>query len=62
MSNPREKEAQNYLEKHKILELFDHITSELIFHRPGKLTISSVKDCHVMSVRLYHDYKLKTEG
>ncbi|XP_072026439.1 EF-hand calcium-binding domain-containing protein 10-like [Amphiura filiformis] len=34
MSNPREKEATNYLDQHKILELFDHITSELIFHRP----------------------------
>uniref|UniRef100_A0A667Y004 Si:dkey-42p14.3 n=1 Tax=Myripristis murdjan TaxID=586833 RepID=A0A667Y004_9TELE len=34
MATPREKEAADYLEKHKIIELFDNLTSMLFFHRP----------------------------
>ncbi|KAJ8373618.1 hypothetical protein SKAU_G00041980 [Synaphobranchus kaupii] len=34
MATPREQEAANYLEKHKIPELMDNLTSTLFFHRP----------------------------
>ncbi|XP_036375694.1 EF-hand calcium-binding domain-containing protein 10 [Megalops cyprinoides] len=34
MATPREKEAAAYLEKHKIPELMDNLTSLLFFHRP----------------------------
>ncbi|KAI1882132.1 hypothetical protein AGOR_G00247530 [Albula goreensis] len=34
MATPREKEAANYLEKHKIPELMNNLTSMLCFHRP----------------------------
>ncbi|XP_071960824.1 EF-hand calcium-binding domain-containing protein 10-like [Antedon mediterranea] len=34
MENPRQDEAKEYLEKHKILELFDNITASLVFQRP----------------------------
>ena len=37
MVNPREKDSQTYLEEHKILELFDGITAELVFNRPGRI-------------------------
>ena len=33
---PRAQEARDYLAKHKILELFDNVTSQLIYERPGK--------------------------
>ena len=32
---PRKDEATEYLQKHKILELFNNLTSELMYHRPG---------------------------
>ncbi|KAL3853651.1 hypothetical protein ACJMK2_017181 [Sinanodonta woodiana] len=31
---PRERETREYLEKHRILELFNNVTSKLIYHRP----------------------------
>ncbi|XP_034541963.1 EF-hand calcium-binding domain-containing protein 10 [Notolabrus celidotus] len=34
MAAQREKDAADYLEKHKILELFDNLTSMLFFYRP----------------------------
>ncbi|KAJ8249634.1 hypothetical protein COCON_G00228500 [Conger conger] len=34
MATPREQEAANYLEKHKIPELMNNLTSMLFFHRP----------------------------
>ncbi|CAJ1055974.1 EF-hand calcium-binding domain-containing protein 10 [Xyrichtys novacula] len=34
MATQREQEAANYLQKHKIPELFDNLTSMLFFHRP----------------------------
>ncbi|XP_043084504.1 EF-hand calcium-binding domain-containing protein 10 [Puntigrus tetrazona] len=34
MSSPREREAAEYLKKHKIIELMDALTSMLFFHRP----------------------------
>ncbi|KAJ8387006.1 hypothetical protein AAFF_G00161830 [Aldrovandia affinis] len=34
MATPREEEAANYLEKHKIPELMNNLTSMLCFHRP----------------------------
>ncbi|XP_013880510.1 EF-hand calcium-binding domain-containing protein 10 [Austrofundulus limnaeus] len=34
MANPREEEATVYLEKHKIMDLMENLTSMLLFHRP----------------------------
>lgn len=34
--NEMEKSAEEYLAKHKILELFENLTSSLVFQRPGK--------------------------
>ncbi|XP_042268360.1 EF-hand calcium-binding domain-containing protein 10 [Thunnus maccoyii] len=34
MATQREKEADDYLKKHKILELMENLTSMLFFHRP----------------------------
>ncbi|KAK3610551.1 hypothetical protein CHS0354_008986 [Potamilus streckersoni] len=31
---PRERETREYLEKHRILELFNNVTAKLIYHRP----------------------------
>ncbi|XP_056120872.1 EF-hand calcium-binding domain-containing protein 10 [Rhinichthys klamathensis goyatoka] len=36
MSSPREHEAAEYLEKHKIIELMDNLTSMLFFYRPDR--------------------------
>ncbi|XP_033880556.2 EF-hand calcium-binding domain-containing protein 10 [Acipenser ruthenus] len=36
MATSRELDANNYLEKHKILELMDNLTSMLFFHRPER--------------------------
>jgi len=32
---PCEEEAQTYMEKHKIIELLDNLTAQVVFHRPG---------------------------
>lgn len=32
----RELEARNYLEKHRIMELLNYLTSSLVFYKPGK--------------------------
>ncbi|XP_072181585.1 EF-hand calcium-binding domain-containing protein 10-like [Diadema setosum] len=34
MAAPREIEANEYLQNHKIMELFHNITGQLVFHRP----------------------------
>ncbi|XP_033647369.1 EF-hand calcium-binding domain-containing protein 10-like [Asterias rubens] len=34
MAVPRQSEAQEYIEKQRIMELFDNITAQLVFHRP----------------------------
>ncbi|XP_012717903.2 EF-hand calcium-binding domain-containing protein 10 [Fundulus heteroclitus] len=34
MATPREKDAAEYVEKHKIIELMDNMTSMLLFYRP----------------------------
>ncbi|KAL2093321.1 hypothetical protein ACEWY4_010633 [Coilia grayii] len=36
MTSTKEDEAAKYLEKHKILELMDNLTSMLFFHRPER--------------------------
>ena len=36
MEDSGEKTAQEYLAKHKIVELFENITAALVFERPGK--------------------------
>ena len=33
---PRKKEAKEYLEKHKIVELLNNLTGQLIYHQPSK--------------------------
>ena len=38
--NPREKEALEYLKKHKITELFDNFTAQMLFTRPCKYLLS----------------------
>ena len=32
----KESDAQEYLKKHKIMELFENLTAQLIYDRPGK--------------------------
>ena len=34
--NPREKEALEYIKKHKVMELFDNFTAQLLYSRPCK--------------------------
>ncbi|XP_041854083.1 EF-hand calcium-binding domain-containing protein 10 [Melanotaenia boesemani] len=34
MATQKEKDAADYLKKHKIIELMDNLTSMLLFHRP----------------------------
>ena len=34
-----EEEAQNYMKKHKIVELLDNLTAQVVFHRPGTLML-----------------------
>ncbi|XP_062858527.1 EF-hand calcium-binding domain-containing protein 10 [Trichomycterus rosablanca] len=36
MSTPREREAEEYVENHKILDLMNNLTSMLLFHRPDR--------------------------
>jgi len=33
---PRKKEAKDYLEKHKIIELLNNLTGQLIYHQPSE--------------------------
>jgi hypothetical protein len=37
MEDSGERSAQEYLAKHKILELFENLTAALVFERPGML-------------------------
>lgn len=32
----KESDAQEYLKKHKIMELFENLTAQLIYERPGE--------------------------
>jgi len=32
---PCEDEAQKYMEEHKIVELLDNLTAQVVFHRPS---------------------------
>lgn len=32
---PAEDDARNYLQKHKILELLNNLTAQVVFNRPG---------------------------
>ena len=34
---PGKQEAQKYLQQHKVLEMFDNMTSMLIYNRPGNI-------------------------
>lgn len=36
MEDSGERSAQEYLAKHKILELFENLTAAIVFERPGK--------------------------
>ena len=41
---PRRTEAQEYLDKHRILELFDNFTAQLIYFRPGQISLNVEQD------------------
>uniref|UniRef100_A0A673IXT5 Si:dkey-42p14.6 n=1 Tax=Sinocyclocheilus rhinocerous TaxID=307959 RepID=A0A673IXT5_9TELE len=56
MSSPRELEAAEYLEKHKIIELMDNLTSMLFFYRPGG-TFDSILDPSHQGFITYSQYK-----
>lgn len=36
MTSTKEEDAAEYLQKHKISDLMDNLTSMLFFHRPGE--------------------------
>lgn len=54
---PLQKEAREYLEKHKIMELFNNMTSQLIFNRPGSymFSIGSGIECHIFDTGTRRD-------
>jgi len=55
MSSPREHEASEYLEKHKIIELMDNLTSMLFFYRPGKTCNASLsRFVTIIVYKLWH--------
>lgn len=62
MSSPREQEAAEYLDKHKIVELMDNLTSMLFFYRPGEALTRFVVDlvdqptCLVHCLPLYSSH------
>lgn len=45
MATPRETEAADYLKKHRLLELLEHLGGLLFFHRPGSFPLSAVHSC-----------------
>ncbi|XP_041347496.1 EF-hand calcium-binding domain-containing protein 10-like [Gigantopelta aegis] len=52
---PRETEAHEYMEKHRILELFNNLTTQLIYNRPDdpkKFTIEVLE--RLMNARTAH--------
>ena len=42
MEDSGERSAQEYLAKHKILELFENLTATLVVERPGKYCRSNI--------------------
>lgn len=51
MATQREKDAADYLKKHKIIELMDNLTGMLFFYRPGQTLFRlSVFTCVVLAV------------
>uniref|UniRef100_A0A8C7BFH0 EF-hand calcium binding domain 10 n=1 Tax=Neovison vison TaxID=452646 RepID=A0A8C7BFH0_NEOVI len=44
----RELEARNYLEKHRIMELVNYLTSTLLFFRPGLKTLGLLDEDEVL--------------
>ncbi|XP_029783353.1 EF-hand calcium-binding domain-containing protein 10 isoform X2 [Suricata suricatta] len=65
----REQEAKNYLEKHRIMELLNYLTSSLLFFRPalktlGLLTADEVlkDDGHAITLdKFRHEVNKRTE-
>ncbi|XP_027029021.1 EF-hand calcium-binding domain-containing protein 10 [Tachysurus fulvidraco] len=54
MSTPREQEAAQYLENHKILELMNNLTSMLIYHRPEhprEFLVSQLEQLHASKLQ-----------
>lgn len=39
---PREDETKQYLHNNRVLELFNNLTSQLMFHRPGKIIFQNI--------------------
>lgn len=45
MATQREAEAADYLKKHRLMELLEHLSGLLFFHRPGSFPLSVVYSC-----------------
>lgn len=43
----KESDAQEYLKKHKIMELFENLTAQLIYDRPGEYFDKQLVDIYV---------------
>lgn len=42
----KESDAQEYLKKHKIMELFENLTVQLIYERPGEYSYKHQVDIY----------------
>uniref|UniRef100_A0A673UDN1 EF-hand calcium binding domain 10 n=1 Tax=Suricata suricatta TaxID=37032 RepID=A0A673UDN1_SURSU len=51
----REQEAKNYLEKHRIMELLNYLTSSLLFFRPEVFTIHKICETTGNTAWLYEE-------
>ncbi|KAK3702659.1 hypothetical protein RRG08_042647 [Elysia crispata] len=47
------KKAISYLERHNILQLFQHLTSDVIFHRPDDPLDYLIKEVQQMKAQRY---------
>ena len=43
----KESDAQEYLKKHRIMELFENLTAQLIYDRPGEYFDKQLLDIYV---------------
>ena len=60
--SPRQAEAQAYLHDHRVLELFDNLTSMLIFSRPEKPKNFLIDVLENLQVRIADFYSCWTDG
>ena len=52
-SKERLEETREYLEEHKILELFNNLTSQMIFARPGMHAVETISTLNKEKVHIY---------